>query len=56
MGIIPDMPPNKIDINLKSELTLENKQLRRLRLMTFIETLIILDITKVQSNTSFIIH
>ena len=27
MGIIPDMLPNKIYINLKSELTLENKQL-----------------------------
>ena len=27
MGIIPDMLPNKIYIDLKSELTLENKQL-----------------------------
>ena len=26
MGIIPDMLPNKIYLNLKSELTLENKQ------------------------------
>ena len=26
MGIIPDMLPNRIYINLKSELTLENKQ------------------------------
>ena len=26
MGIIPDLLPNKIYINLKSELTLENKQ------------------------------
>ena len=27
MGIIPDMLPNKIYINLETELTLENKQL-----------------------------
>ena len=27
MGIIPDMLPNKIYINRKNELTLENKQL-----------------------------